>query len=155
MTKRSRQKPIRVGVIGVGRGMSYATGATDLVGMKLVALCDTWKDRLRAVGRQLGVTTYTDYDKFLEHDLDPAPRRTDAADARDDRLPVVLRAHRVDCQRDLLCPGPGAPGAVSRHTVGSAHDGGKYIDGHAFRFANVGATAERDSSDDVVLVLVQ
>ena len=57
MSKRSRQKPIRVGVIGVGRGMSYAKGATELVGMKLVAICDTWKDRLRDVGRQLGVTT--------------------------------------------------------------------------------------------------
>ena len=34
-------KPIRVGVIGVGRGQSFASGATELVGMKLVALCDT------------------------------------------------------------------------------------------------------------------
>jgi len=70
MTKRRRRQPIRVGVIGVGRGMSFAKGATDLVGMKLVALCDTWKSRLTKVGRELGVTTYTDFGKFLEHDLD-------------------------------------------------------------------------------------
>ena len=44
--------------------------ATDLVGMELVALCDHWKERLRSAGKSLGVATYTDYDKFLEHDMD-------------------------------------------------------------------------------------
>lgn len=68
MTK--KQKLIRVGVIGVGRGSSFASGATDLVGMKLVALCDTWKEKLREAGKRYGVKTYTDYDKFLEHDMD-------------------------------------------------------------------------------------
>jgi predicted dehydrogenase len=38
--------------------------------MELVALCDTWEERLRALGKQLGVATYTDYGKFLGHDLD-------------------------------------------------------------------------------------
>ncbi len=65
-----KQKPIRVGVIGVGRGDSFAAGATDLVGMKLVALCDIWKERLQKSGKRYGVATYTDYDKFLEHDMD-------------------------------------------------------------------------------------
>lgn len=37
--KTGKQKPIRVGVIGVGRGSGFASGATELVGMKLVALC--------------------------------------------------------------------------------------------------------------------
>ncbi len=61
---------IRVGVIGVGRGQSFAQGATDLVGMQLVAVCDTWEERLREVGKRYGVKTYTDYGKFLEHDMD-------------------------------------------------------------------------------------
>ena len=61
---------IRVGVIGVGRGQSFAQGATDIVGMQLVAICDTWEERLEQVGKRFGVTTYTDYDKFLEHDMD-------------------------------------------------------------------------------------
>jgi predicted dehydrogenase len=65
-----RQKPIRVGVVGVGRGCSFASGATDVVGMKLVALCDTWEERLREAGKRYGVTTYTDYDRFLEHEMD-------------------------------------------------------------------------------------
>lgn len=68
MTKKS--KLIKVGVIGVGRGQSFAQGATELVGMKLVAICDTWEERLKSVGKKYGVATYTDYDKFLEHDMD-------------------------------------------------------------------------------------
>ena len=69
-TRKSTTKPIRVGVIGVGRGQSFAAGATDLVGMKLVALCDTWEAKLAEAGKRHGVTTYTDYGKFLEHDMD-------------------------------------------------------------------------------------
>jgi predicted homoserine dehydrogenase-like protein len=57
----STQK-IRVGVIGVGRGQSFARGA-DLVGMELVALCDKWEEKLTEVGQRFGVTTYTDYDR--------------------------------------------------------------------------------------------
>jgi mycothiol synthase len=64
------EKPIRVGVIGVGRGMSFASSASELLGMKLVALCDTWEERLLQAGKQFDVTTYTDYDRFLEHDMD-------------------------------------------------------------------------------------
>jgi len=60
---------IRVGVVGVGRGMTFARGA-ERVGLKLVALCDTWEERLRGTGRSLGVPTYTDYDEFLEHEMD-------------------------------------------------------------------------------------
>ncbi|MBM3265725.1 MAG: Gfo/Idh/MocA family oxidoreductase [candidate division Zixibacteria bacterium] len=66
----SNKKPIRVGVIGVGRGQSFAQGATDVVGMKLVALCDIWEERLKEVGDRFGVATYTDYDAFLSHDMD-------------------------------------------------------------------------------------
>jgi predicted dehydrogenase len=38
--------------------------------MQLVAICDTWAERLKKTGKELGVTTYTNYDKFLEHDMD-------------------------------------------------------------------------------------
>ena len=61
---------IRVGVVGVRRGESFIKGATDAVGMKLVAICDVWEERLRAAGSTYGVATFTDYDAFLEHDLD-------------------------------------------------------------------------------------
>ncbi|MCM8832590.1 MAG: Gfo/Idh/MocA family oxidoreductase [Candidatus Omnitrophica bacterium] len=62
-------KKIKVGVVGVGRGMSYAIYA-QYAGMKLVAICDTWEEKLKEVGKKLNVSTYTDYDKFLEHDMD-------------------------------------------------------------------------------------
>ena len=65
-----RQKTIRVGVIGVGRGMGFANGAHH-AGMKLVALCDTWKEKLKEAKKgHRDVTTYSSYDKFLEHDMD-------------------------------------------------------------------------------------
>ena len=63
-------KTIRVGVIGVGRGMNFAMGAGPVLGMKLVALCDTWEERLKAAGKELNVAAYADYEKFLEHDMD-------------------------------------------------------------------------------------
>jgi predicted dehydrogenase len=62
-------KPIRVGVVGVGRGQSFAATAAA-AGMELVALCDIWEERLLEVGRRYGVTTYADYDQFLAHDMD-------------------------------------------------------------------------------------
>lgn len=64
------KKKIKIGVIGVGRGQSFMQGAGELAGMELVAICDTWKERLKEVGKQHGVATYTDYEKFLEHDMD-------------------------------------------------------------------------------------
>ena len=64
-----RERPIRVGVVGVGRGQTFMRQA-PAAGMELAAICDTWKERLEAVGRELGVATYTDYGRFLEHDMD-------------------------------------------------------------------------------------
>ncbi len=69
MSPRQR-KPIRVGVVGLRRGLSYARGATERLGFKLVALCDAWDERLQPVCRELGVAGYNDYARFLAHDLD-------------------------------------------------------------------------------------
>ncbi|MCE9591595.1 MAG: Gfo/Idh/MocA family oxidoreductase [Planctomycetes bacterium] len=65
-----KSKLLRVGVVGVGRGQSFASGASEVAGMKLVALCDTWEERLKTVGKRYGVATYTSFDKFLGHDMD-------------------------------------------------------------------------------------
>ena len=71
MSNKTRMKKrIRIGVVGVGRGQGFARGAGPHLGMELVALCDTWEKRLEQLGKELKVATYTDYDKFLEHDLD-------------------------------------------------------------------------------------
>jgi predicted dehydrogenase len=69
MTRSARAKPIRVGVIGVGRGQTFARQA-ESAGMELVALCDIWEARLNEVAKGFGVAAYTDYDRFLEHDMD-------------------------------------------------------------------------------------
>ena len=69
MTQKTDRNKIRVGVVGVGRGMSFANGA-PFVGMELVALCDTWDAKLHEAGKKLNVTTYTDYDQFLAHEMD-------------------------------------------------------------------------------------
>ena len=61
---------IRVGVVGVGRGLSFARGAGPHLGMELVAVCDTWEERLARAGEDLGVATYVDFDDFLGHDMD-------------------------------------------------------------------------------------
>jgi len=60
---------IKVGVIGVFRGMSFVPSAIH-VGMKLVALCDTWEEKLHSAEVGDGVARYTDYDEFLTHDMD-------------------------------------------------------------------------------------
>jgi len=65
-----RNREIRVGVVGVGRGYGFAQGAGEHLGMKLGAICDQWEERLVKAGKELNVSTYTDYEKFLEHDMD-------------------------------------------------------------------------------------
>ena len=61
---------LKIGVIGVGRGLDFARSAASQLGLELVALCDTWESKLNQVGREYKVVTYTDYDRFLEHDMD-------------------------------------------------------------------------------------
>lgn len=56
----AKNKAIKVGVIGVGRGMSFAKGA-EKGDMKLVAICDQWVEKLNEAGKSLNVKTYTDY----------------------------------------------------------------------------------------------
>ncbi|MCX7705703.1 MAG: Gfo/Idh/MocA family oxidoreductase [bacterium] len=65
----NKTKEIKLGVVGVRRGMSFAAGA-EQAGMKLVAICDIWEEKLKEAEKKLGVKTYTDYDRFLEHDME-------------------------------------------------------------------------------------
>jgi predicted dehydrogenase len=51
------EKPIRIGVLGAGRGRSYM-GMAEVVGFELVAICDTWEERLSQLGKELNVATY-------------------------------------------------------------------------------------------------
>ncbi len=69
MSEKKKPRKIRVGVVGVGRGQTFMHQA-PAAGMELVAVCDLWEERLAEVGKRYGIATYTDYDAFLEHDLD-------------------------------------------------------------------------------------
>ena len=66
----AKSKKIKVGIVGVGRGQDLAHGMSNIPEMKLVAFCDVRKEKLVKVGKELKVDTYTDYDKFLKHDMD-------------------------------------------------------------------------------------
>lgn len=65
-----KERAIRVGVIGLGRGGSFTGSAAKAAGFELVAVCDTWEEKLKKFGEEKKVATYTDYGKFLEHDMD-------------------------------------------------------------------------------------
>ena len=68
------ERKIRVGVIGVGRGRSFAGGASETVGMELVALCDISEERARAVAEGIeGARVFTDHRRMFDEagkDLD-------------------------------------------------------------------------------------
>ena len=71
----SAKEKIRIGVVGVGRGSTFMHGASDLTGLELVAICDTWEERLLKTQKEFTdqgkkIDVYTDYDRFLEHDMD-------------------------------------------------------------------------------------
>ena len=65
-----KMKNIRVGVVGVGRGSSFTGEAAKSAGFELVAVCDQWEERLNEFCAQKKVSGYTDYGKFLEHDME-------------------------------------------------------------------------------------
>ncbi len=61
---------IKVGVLGVGRGGAFMGESAKAAGFELVALCDFRKEALKGTAKQYSVCGYTDFDRFLEHDLD-------------------------------------------------------------------------------------
>lgn len=85
-----KNQPIRVGVVGVGRGKSFAESASDTLGMKLVALCDIWEERLHQLAGDLAVKAYTNYDDFLTHDMDAVV----LANYFNEHAPFALKALR-------------------------------------------------------------
>jgi predicted dehydrogenase len=61
---------ITIGVVGVGRGLQLARQAADGLGVRVVAICDTWQERLVAVEAETGISVYTDTAAFLRHEMD-------------------------------------------------------------------------------------
>jgi len=48
----AKEKKIRIGVIGARRGHAFMDGASNLSGLELVAICDTWEERLLKAQKQ-------------------------------------------------------------------------------------------------------
>lgn len=66
------EKKIKLGILGAGRGESFA-GSAEGCGFELVAICDKFEPLLQRAERihaGKGITFYKDFDKFLEHDMD-------------------------------------------------------------------------------------
>ncbi len=68
------EKKIKLGVFGAGRG-AYLANCARQNGFELVALCDLFEAQLKHAQKYLGaddkgITYYSDYDKFLQHDMD-------------------------------------------------------------------------------------
>lgn len=61
---------ISVGIFGASMRGPQLARASELAGMKPVAFCDKWEEKLQAAIKQWNVKGYTDYDGFLEHDMD-------------------------------------------------------------------------------------
>ncbi len=68
---------IRVGLLGIGaslaysaRGISLAQKMAAVSGLQLVAVCDCAQEKVDLAAREYKVTGYTNYDQFLEHEMD-------------------------------------------------------------------------------------
>lgn len=70
MKKKAQRKPIRYGVLGLGRGNSFMGEGAVAAGFELVAVCDQREEAVRAFAAERKIEAYTDFDRFLEHDLD-------------------------------------------------------------------------------------
>lgn len=68
-------RKIKVGVFGAGRGASMVAVMAQHPGAQLVAICDACKPFLDACSRlaakyKVKVACYTEFDKFIRHDMD-------------------------------------------------------------------------------------
>src|SRR2546426_6624251 len=80
-------RPLQVGVIGLGRGLTLARAA-QAVGMDIVAICDLDHHRLGQALETLSAVAYQDYDAFLAHDLDGVMLANDF----DEHAPLAIKA---------------------------------------------------------------
>ena len=62
---------IKIGIFGAGRGASVGKNLV-LAGAEIVALCDYNEDRFEGAYKKIGkdFALYSDFDKFIEHDMD-------------------------------------------------------------------------------------
>lgn len=67
------ERKIKVGLLGVGRGLTLWQYCVEAQNAELVAVCDRWEQGLANAKEKIKdekVTYYTDFDEFLKHDMD-------------------------------------------------------------------------------------
>ena len=73
IVRKSKMVPVKFGVVGAGRGTTMMNYCRDFENAKLVAICDNYAPSLEDKKKEFGeeeITYYTEFDKFLEHDMD-------------------------------------------------------------------------------------
>ncbi len=89
---------LKVGIVGLKRGMTFVDIAKIHPEVKLVAVCDLDESKVEAAAKIEGVEAgYTDYYKFLEHDLDIVVLATSISD----HVSHTISALELD--RHVLC----------------------------------------------------
>ena len=66
-------KKLKLGLLGVGRGKGLFDFCNNVENAEIVAVCDKRKDALEKLSKEMGsdgIAYYTEYDKFIKHDMD-------------------------------------------------------------------------------------
>ena len=78
------------------------------IGVELVALCDNWPLRLKEFGSRPGVTTYLDYEEFLDHDLDAVILATPHGLHEEQVMAAAAARKQIFCEKPLALEGSAA-----------------------------------------------
>lgn len=87
-------RKIRIGVMGAGRGSSMINYCAQANNAEVVAICDKWEDglkRQRELHADLPITYYTNFDEFIEHDMDAVV----LANYANEHAPFAIRAMKA------------------------------------------------------------
>lgn len=85
---------IRIGVMGAGRGSSMINYCAQANNAEVVAICDKWEDglkRQKELHADLPITYYTNFDEFIEHDMDAVV----LANYANEHAPFAIRAMKA------------------------------------------------------------
>jgi len=90
---------LKVGVVGLGRGMSHLNVFSQRKDTKVVAVCDIDENRANKVKEDHGLeSAYSDYEKFLSHDLDIVVVATPLPDHVSNSISALEHGKHVLCE---------------------------------------------------------